>query len=253
LSGTPPATTTPGRTGADLGGRAEFAEKVGQKVAPPFFNAFDDPLTSTVAKVRAFGAYAADDEGVPAQRVSLIKDGMLEGLYMSRTPGKKPREKLAQSNGHGRGITDAGAVRGGPGVLVVSAGKQAVADAQLTKRALQEAAGAMPVYVVRILATGSRPRPVVIERVGPGGKLEPVRGVSFTNLAPRSLKDIVAMGRTPYVYNYLSARLPVDGGAPATLVAPALVIRDVEIGAELRAHTKPPLYPHPFFPALSQR
>ena len=45
-----------------------------------------------------FGSYRVDDEGVPAQRVSLIEKGVLKTLLMSRTP----RKEITSSNGHAR-------------------------------------------------------------------------------------------------------------------------------------------------------
>jgi hypothetical protein len=41
-----------------------------------------------------------DDQGIPAQRVSLVEDGLLTNLLTSRRPSK---DRL-QSNGHGRGF-----------------------------------------------------------------------------------------------------------------------------------------------------
>ena len=44
------------------------------------------------------GHYQVDDQGVPAQRVSLIEEGVLRTFLMSRRPTKE----LPRSNGHGR-------------------------------------------------------------------------------------------------------------------------------------------------------
>ena len=43
------------------------------------------------ARRRCIGAYRVDDEGVPAQRVSLIEKGVLKTLLMSRTPAQGDR------------------------------------------------------------------------------------------------------------------------------------------------------------------
>ena len=47
---------------------------------------------------RCSGSYEIDDEGVKAQRVELVENGILENLLMSRRPG--PR--FSASNGHAR-------------------------------------------------------------------------------------------------------------------------------------------------------
>src|SRR6266702_8996674 len=44
------------------------------------------------------GSYDFDSEGQPAQRVEVIKDGVLKNFLMSRMPIKN----FSQSNGHGR-------------------------------------------------------------------------------------------------------------------------------------------------------
>jgi predicted Zn-dependent protease len=197
-----------------------------------------------------------DDEGVPAERVALVKQGILESLLMSRTP----RKEIVRSNGHGRGRASAGAVRGRSGVLYVSAGKAALTEEALRARAVKEAKAAgrdTPVYVVRHVDTtspisdeggGRGVRPLIVFRLR-DGKEEPVRGITFQNLLPRSLKDLVALAKQPVVYNYLAGNdlLPGAGGAPGTVVAPSILFRDIEVKKNTDKHPRPPLYPHPFF------
>src|SRR6185295_10352068 len=79
---------------------SELADRLGQKVTAPLLDAVDDPLRETAGpgNVRLFGAYHADDEGVAAERVSVIEGGILKGLLMTRTP----RKEIAHSNGHAR-------------------------------------------------------------------------------------------------------------------------------------------------------
>ena len=267
LTGTPPprsASTDPGR-----GAASDLASKLNQRIAPPFFQVYDDPRSDVgPGKAFLFGAYRADEEGVPAQRVDLVDRGFLKSLLMSRTP----RKELAASNGHGRGRSRQGAVRAAPGVLYVEAGGGAgLPDQALRARALKEAraaGGNTTVYLVRhidqsvrlgsedtpVVATfgrrpGSTVRPLLIYRLRPDGKEEPVRGISFNDFLPRSLRDLVAMGKAPHVHNYLDDELPWQGGAPATVVAPALLFRDVEVRKDTGKHPRPPLYPHPHFAA----
>jgi TldD protein len=261
LSGTPPP-----RMGGGVPRNAPFpasdlASKLGQRIAPPFLEVYDDPREPVgPGKVPLFGAYQIDDEGVPAERVNVVKNGMLESLLMSRTP----RKEITRSNGHGRGRSMAGAVRGRVGVLYVSGGKAAVTDEALRARAVKEAKAAgkdVPVYIVRhadsttTLGSGEEGaprspglRPLIVFRLR-DGKEEPVRGITFQNLAPRSLKDLVAIAKQPMVYNYLT---PVEGpvtigGAPGTIVTPSVLFKDIEVKKDSDKNPRPPLYPHPFF------
>ena len=256
LSGTPPPRTSgDGRSGGLPA--SELATKLGQRIAPPFLDVYDDPTQAAPAGSPLFGAYQVDDEGVPAERVTLVSKGTLQALLMSRTP----RKELLRSNGHGRGLARAGAVRGHPGVLVVSGGKAGVSDEALRAQAVKEAQSAgkdTPVYIVRHLDTGGGEgfggvaaarglRPLAVARLR-DGKEEPIRGITFTNLLPRSLKDLVAIGKQPTVYNYLSgADGPPAAGTPGTVITPALVFKDVEVRRDTGKHPRPPLYPHPYF------
>jgi predicted Zn-dependent protease len=260
LSGTPPPKAgNAGRFG--LVPTSDLASKLGQKIAPPFLEVYDDPREPLgPGKIPLFGAYQVDDEGVAAERVSLVKNGVLESLLMSRTP----RKEIVRSNGHGRGRATAGAVRGRVGVLYVSAGKAALTDEALRARAVKEAKAAgknTPVYIVRQVdataaigdesLSGPRAagvRPLLVFRLR-DGKEEPVRGISFQNLAPRSLKDLVALGKQPAVYNYLvGTEGPLSvGGAPGTLVTPSVLFKDIEVKKDTDKNPRPPLYPHPFF------
>ena len=62
------------------------------------------------------GHYMFDDEGIPAQRVSVVDQGVLQAFLMSRAP----IEGFSVSNGHGRRQPGA-AVVARQGNLVVNA------------------------------------------------------------------------------------------------------------------------------------
>jgi TldD protein len=248
VSGTPPPRSPSGRGSAPT---SDLTSKLKQRIAPLFFEAYDDPREALgPGKAPLFGAYQIDDEGVPAERVNLVQKGVLESLLMSRTP----RKEITRSNGHGRGRATSGAVRADIGVLHVSGGPAALADPALRARALKEAKaeGNAPVYIVRAadFSGGSavvvHPRVLVRLR---DGKEEPVRGVRFQNLLPRSLKDIVAVGKQPAAYNSLeSGEGPVGfGGSPTTVITPSILLKDVEVKKDTDKHPRPPLYPHPSF------
>ena len=269
LGGTPPPKTA--SAGSDDGGQQSvLAGKLGQRVAAPILSLVDDPLLAAApGKAAVFGSYRVDDEGVAAQRVSLIEKGVLKSLLMSRTP----RKEITRSNGHGRAPRFAG-VRAHVGTLVLTGAKgQKRADmiAALDKIAK---GGGVTTYIVRLLDDGSMPggdaddlatlfsfgggshgpppiRPLIVYRVA-HGKETLVRGVTLENLLPRSFKEIAATGNEPVVYNYQ------DGGGgfsgvPSTIIAPALLFPDVDIRRQPGKHRKPPVYPSPLAqPSSSQ-
>src|SRR6516162_994500 len=75
-----------------------FTKKVGQQVLPPFLTVVDDPTLKELNGVKLAGHYDFDDEGVPAQRVVAVENGILENFLMSRMP----ITHFNHSNGHGR-------------------------------------------------------------------------------------------------------------------------------------------------------
>jgi predicted Zn-dependent protease len=260
LGGTPPPKTA--SAGSDDGGQQSvLAGKIGQRVAAQSLSLVDDPLLAAApGKAPVFGNYRVDDEGVPAQRVSLIEKGLLKTLLMTRTP----RKEITHSNGHGRAPRFAG-VRAHPGTLVLT-GEHGRKRAELTAELAKIAkGGGVTTYIVRLLDDGSMPgdmddltalfsfgggshgpppiRPLIVYRLV-HGKEELVRGVTLENLLPRSFKEVSATGNEPVVYNYL------DGGGgfsgiPSTIIAPALLFPDVDVRRQQGKHRKPPVYPSP--------
>ena len=261
LGGTPPPKTA--SAGSDEGGQqSALASKLGQKVAAPLLAATDDPLLEVgPGKTPLYGAYRVDDEGVPAHRVALIEKGVLKALLMSRTP----RKEIEHSNGHARAPRFAGP-RAHVGTLVVTGGHGVSRTALLAELDKIAKGGGVTTYVVRLLDDGSLPgseaddlaallsfggsghgpppiHPLVVYRVS-HGKETLVRGLSLENLLPRSLKDVTATGADPVVYNYL------DGGGgfsgvPSTVIAPSLLLSDVDVRRQIGKHRKPPVYPSP--------
>jgi len=268
LAGTPAPRTAGGSE--ERSQSSELADRLGQKVTSPILDAVDDPLRETAGSgnVHLYGAYRADDEGVAAERVSLIEGGILKGLLMTRTP----RKEIAHSNGHAR-ATRFGAPRAVVGTLIVS-GKPGAPRATLPRAGLlREMArlgksGGVDSYVVKLLDDPGIPgvanpsdglsmislagsgrsapplRPLIVYRVGRDGKEEPVRGLTLEGMVPRSLRDIVAVGKDPVVYNYQEGGLGFVG-VPSSIVTPSLLFSDVDIRRSVGKHKRPPVYPRP--------
>jgi TldD protein len=63
-----------------------FTRLLNKPILPAFLSVADDPTLSTFDGHPLSGHYDFDDEGQPARRVQLIKDGVLETFLMSRLP-----------------------------------------------------------------------------------------------------------------------------------------------------------------------
>jgi TldD protein len=261
IAGTPPPKTA--QAGSDEGNdQSVLASKLGQKVAAPILSAVDDPLlASGPGGAPLYGSYKVDDEGVPAQRVSVLEHGVLKSLLMSRTP----RKEIAHSNGHARAPRFA-SPRARVGTLIVSGTKPLPRPALLAELGKIAKTGGVTTYVVRLLDEETLPgtegddlaallsfgmgshgpppvRPLVVYRLD-HGKETLVRGVLLENLLPRSLKEITAIGAEPTVDNYLEGGGGFSG-VPSTIISPPLLVSDVDIRRQSGRNRKPPLYPSP--------
>jgi predicted Zn-dependent protease len=226
-------TATRPKLGTEARTNGPFASSYHARVLPDFLDVVDDPGMKTYAGKGLVGAYAVDDEGVPAQAVKLVTDGKLEGYLL----GREPVRDFPQSNGHGRaGIT--GAARPSIGVLKVSA-KDGVTDEELNKKLMDMAKdrGLKSVYFVETLGGEMTPR--LLYRVSPDGKRELVRGAALDDLDQRALRSSVeAAGKDLYVANYF-------GDVPSTVMAPALLMSDVTVKRANEKNEKLPFYPPP--------
>ena len=75
-----------------------FSNKVGEQILPSFLSIVDDTTKKRLGSQELLGYYQFDDEGVPAQRVTLVDHGVLKNFEMSRSP----LADFPHSNGHGR-------------------------------------------------------------------------------------------------------------------------------------------------------
>ena len=230
----------------------DLTDKIGQRVTTPMLSAYDDPRQELgPGKRYLLGSYRADDEGVPAQKVTLIKDGVLQTLLMSRTPIKDVR----QSNGHGRG-SSWGGTRGHIGNLFITARGGLSRLALRARLASESRTRHCDAYIVRLLddpattggfgSSGARGQgsvhPLVAFQLKDGRDI-PVRGFAIEGVLPRTLKDVVAAGGEPYVMNF------IDGwrgaGTPSAIVSPSLLIPNLEVRRLNDRNPKLPLYPNP--------
>ena len=110
-----------------------FTKLLGKPILPSFISVYDDPTLISFEGTPLSGHYSYDDEGQPARRVDLIKDGVLDTFLMSRLP----IASFSTSNGHGR--AESGHMpTGRQGNLIVSSSK-AVSDTQLRALLIAEA------------------------------------------------------------------------------------------------------------------
>jgi len=244
-----------------------FLTRVGGRVLPESFGASDTPSLQTFEGREVAGAYAVDDEGVPAQDVTLCEKGILKTLLTSRTPQKG----FLTSNGHGRGG------RAQPGVFQLQSSSAVPASALKAKYLeMLKTAGRDFGYIVRQVAAGAGPSgdpdemmamamamrggpsgPEIVRafKVTADGTETLVRGLQFGTVPHAAFKELVEASQERVLYSYRSSQsgalqmmAMMQGGsseAVISLIAPDLLFGELEIEKPDRPFQRPPIVPPP--------
>jgi TldD protein len=261
----------------NLGGKSDWAGRMGARVLPPSVNLVDDPGAKDFHGTPLIGGYPVDDEGVRSQKVTVVENGTLKTLLMSRRPGVDSD----QSNGHGRSgfLSDAKPTMSN--LFFTSTEK--VSPADLKKKFLEECRAEKLTYCVvvremdnpslsllhqdefsELLAsfgggagTGDR-LPLLVYKVYPeDGREEIMRGARIIGVTTRTLRNLAGVGSDDFVYNYMQSQIAgfagtalgafgsAQGGLPASVVAPSLLFEELEVRGARGEPKRLPLLPAP--------
>jgi hypothetical protein len=73
-------------------------------------------------------------------------------------------------------------------------------------------------------------RPIIVYKVyAKDGHTEPVRGLKFDEVSLRSLRDIVAIGKEPQVYNMTQPTVFPNFRYPVAIVTPSILVEEMEL------------------------
>jgi TldD protein len=267
LGGTPVPEGLPPQEAKTFGGA--LTDKVGSRVISAILSIVDDPTAKVGGGKALIGGYKTDDEGVPAQRVEVVKDGWVKTLLTTRTPAHKG----SLSNGHARRTADGGAFHGSAtNLFVLGKGgvprrqleQQLIAAARtdnhryglLIKKLDDAAITAAPefsrrelVQMIKSTDQALPPPAILAYRVYPDGKRELVRGVQLTEVSIRTWKDVIGVSTELTTYNFLASNetqlqlrlgggtddgFVPSGGIESGIITPDLLVKDIDInGAKL--------------------
>ena len=219
-----------------------FTKKVGQLVLPTFLSVADDPTLKELNGVKLAGTYDYDDEGVPAQRVLAVENGVLKNFLMSRMP----IANFGHSNGHGRrqpGLMPTGR----QGNLIVTS-TNTVKDSELRQKFIEEIKKQGKPYGLYFediqggftLTHARSPQafqviPVMVWRVYADGRPdELVRGVDIVGTPLLSLNNIILTGDTLQVFNGVCGA--ESGQVPVSAAAPAMLFSEIEVQKRAQGH-----------------
>jgi TldD protein len=260
-----------------LGGKSDWVSRIGARVLPTGVTLVDDPGSKDFNGTPLIGGYAVDDEGVRAEKVTLVENGNLKSELMSRRPGPD----FEQSNGHGR----AAFLNDGKPTMsnLFFSSAETLSPADLRKKFLDSCKAEKLTYclVVRemdnpalsllhqddfseLLAsfaggagTGDR-LPLVVYRIYPDtGREEMIRGSRIIGLNSRALRNLAGIGNDSFVYNYMQSQIngfagtalgafgSAQSGLPASVVAPSLLFDELEVRGSRGEAKRLPILPAP--------
>jgi TldD protein len=228
-----------------------FTKKLGKEITAPFISVHDDPTQDRFNGTFLRGTYAFDDEGVPAERVPLIKKGVLKGFLLSRSPIKG----FPKSNGHGR-RSHGKEVVARMGNLLVEAAKS-VPYSQLREMLIAEVKKQKKPYGLifedisggftstsRYGTQSFKVIPLLVYRVYADGRPdEAVRGVDVVGTPLASFTKIIAAGDDPGIFNGTCGA--ESGWVPVSAVSPSILISEIEVEKKIKSSEKPPILPPP--------
>ncbi len=209
-----------------------FKKCVGQQVLPLTFAMYDDPTIRYYNNVALNGSYTFDDEGVRAQRVDCVKEGILVDFLSSRIPA----DGFPRSNGHGRANNGFDPVARQSNLVLESS--KTYTEGELRQMLVDEAKkqGKEYGYLFRTASGGQtnmfsfnsfNVNPLEVYRIYVDGrKDELVRGVDLIGTPLTMFSQIKAASDQPHVYiGYCGAE---SGWIPVTATSPSVFVATIE-------------------------
>ncbi len=228
-----------------------FTKMIDQEVLPQFLTVRDDPTRPRFGEIDLRGFYKYDDEGVPAQNVTLVDNGILKTFLLSRSPV----QDFVRSNGHGRREPGQRCVAR-QGNLIVESTKR-VSFSTLRELLIEECKQQDKPYGLlfeditggftttrRRGAQSFKVLPVVVYRIYADGRPdELVRGVDIVGTPLSCFSKITHTADDDAVFNGSCGA--ESGWVPVSAISPSVLVSQIEIEKRQRAQDKLPLLDPP--------
>jgi TldD protein len=260
-----------------LGGKSDWVGRIGARVLPPSVTLVDDPGAKDFSGGPLMGKFMVDEEGVRAQKVTVVENGNVKELLMSRRPGPDSNK----SNGHGRAafLNDAKPTMSN----LFFTSTDTLSPAELKKKFLDECRAEKLPYCLEVrqmdnpslsllhqedfsellasfgggAGTGDRLPLLVYKVYAQDGREEMIRGSRIVGLNARALRNLGGIGNDNFVHNYMQSQIngfagtalgaygSANGGLPASIVAPSLLFDELEVRGARGEPKRLPLLPAP--------
>jgi len=229
-----------------------FAKKLNEKIIPEFLNVVDDPtMLRWNNSDYLVGYYRYDDDGVKAQKVTLIENGILKNFLLSRTP----IVGFSKSNGHGRAASFQKPMGRMANLMVLSnktdkwenLKKKLIEMTRQNHLAfgliIKKATGG-ETLTQKVAIQAFRNRPVLIYKVDADtGEETLVRGAEIVGTPLVSINKIVATSDDYRVFNGMCGA--ESGFLPTSTVAPDILVSEIELQKVSFKPNRPPILKPP--------
>lgn len=230
----------PGRQSALL------ASQVGQTILPESFTIVSAPSISQAGEHDLIGSYTHDDEGVPARPVVLVEKGVLKSLLCSRTPSAG----CLESNGHGRkqpGFEPAARLSNFFVDSTVTVGGDDLKAKLIAEATKQKKPYALYIERLRIAEPTPGVRQIIVTsayRISTEGRRDQlVRGVALSGDMMSLFRNIIAVDAYKEALNLME--MGESGLIPVSIVAPPILVNNVELKPTRKPADRPPFLPRP--------
>jgi TldD protein len=227
-----------------------FKKKVGEKVLPENFSVISDPTMRQLGAAGLAGYYDFDNEGVQAQRVTVVDHGVFKSFLMSRSP----IEGFPRSNGHGRRQQGHFPVARQSNLIVQV--DHPVSRAELKSLLIEEVKKQNKPFGLyfddiqggftltgRSIPNAFNVLPIMVYRVYPDGREELVRGVDLIGTPLTTFSKIVAGDGETATFNGVCGA--ESGSVSVSASSPDVLVSQIEVQKKEKSNARAPLLPAP--------
>lgn len=228
-----------------------FKKMVGQYVLPADLQVFDDPTMKSYAGTDLNGFYKFDDQGVKAQRVNIVSDGILKDFLMTRTP----IDGHPVSNGHARAEAGYDPVSRQSNLIIETKNHKtpeelrALLLEEVKKQGkeygyfFKEVSGGLT-YTGKGANNSFFVNPLEVYRIYLDGRPdELVRGVDLIGTPLSMFSNIVYAGGESQVFTGMCGA--ESGQIPVTAISPTILVNKVETQRKAKSQNMLPILPKP--------
>jgi len=227
--------------------RGALVERIDRKVLPTFLSVVDDPTKTKFENFRLIGDYKIDTQGVEAKPLTLIENGVLKTLLTTRSPSKE----FKNSNGRARSSNGGADISN---LFIQSKGGKSFAELKQQLIENCRAQGLKYGILFREIDSTFSPAgndlsvPILAYKVYvEDGREELVRGADIFDLTVRELRQILAAGNDAFAFNILLGNGHQGDGVPTSVIAPSVLLDEIDLRKSTTSKERPFLITHPYF------